>query len=352
MSTTTALTTLPPAREKAGFMPVLTIEDAIERRNLMVELTRRVMVKDLDYGTIPGTDKPTLLKAGAEKLCTIFGLRTEKPEVVERVEDWTGKDHGGEPFFYYLIRQDLTRNGEVVASQMGSCNSREKKYRWRNADRACPQCGAAAIKRSKFPPRDDPGAQPGWYCYGKAGGCGANFAANDQSILGQQAGRIPNPDVADCVNAILKMAQKRAFVAAALVATNASEFFSHDIEDMEIVDAEYEPAQPRPQQQQKPAPQQQQPAGPDPNGPEKFQADAEARDAALAKGGIIPEGALLAEVERWARGKGLPEDLAAWTPPQVRDARRHLSVWVAEKTDESLRQSAAKEQELLEGAPR
>ena len=43
--------------------------------------------------------------------------------------------------------------------------------------------------------------------------------------------RIPNPDVADVVNTIQKMAQKRALVAATLIATSASEFFTQDVED-------------------------------------------------------------------------------------------------------------------------
>jgi hypothetical protein len=43
--------------------------------------------------------------------------------------------------------------------------------------------------------------------------------------------RIPNPDAADVVNTIQKMAQKRALVAATLIATSASEFFTQDVED-------------------------------------------------------------------------------------------------------------------------
>jgi len=43
--------------------------------------------------------------------------------------------------------------------------------------------------------------------------------------------RIPNPDGADVVNTIQKMAQKRALVAATLLATSASEFFTQDVED-------------------------------------------------------------------------------------------------------------------------
>ena len=43
--------------------------------------------------------------------------------------------------------------------------------------------------------------------------------------------RVPNPDIADVVNTIQKMAQKRALVAATLIATSASEFFTQDVED-------------------------------------------------------------------------------------------------------------------------
>ena len=43
--------------------------------------------------------------------------------------------------------------------------------------------------------------------------------------------RVPNPDGADVVNTIQKMAQKRALVAATLIATSASEFFTQDVED-------------------------------------------------------------------------------------------------------------------------
>jgi len=44
-------------------------------------------------------------------------------------------------------------------------------------------------------------------------------------------GRVPNPDTADVVNTIQKMAQKRALVPATLLATSGSEFFTQDLED-------------------------------------------------------------------------------------------------------------------------
>ena len=84
-------------------MPALTIEAAVERFNLLVEFVRTVMRKDIDFGIIPGTSKPTLLKPGSEKLCTLFGL-TSRFQLIEKVEDWTGNEHNGEPFFFYVYR--------------------------------------------------------------------------------------------------------------------------------------------------------------------------------------------------------------------------------------------------------
>lgn len=217
------------------YMPAMSIPQAAARFNTLVEFVQKVMRPDVDYGIIPGTPKPTLLKPGAEKLTTLFGLTT-RFVIVEKTEDWTGDQYGGEPFFYYWYRCQLWRGDRLIAEADGSCNSRESKYRWRNADRRCPSCDQATIKRSKFPPKGAPqGTEPGWYCYAKVGGCGAEFAAKDPAIVGQQTGRTPNPDICDQVNTFQKMAQKRAMIAATLIGVNASEFFTQDIEDIQPV---------------------------------------------------------------------------------------------------------------------
>ncbi len=49
--------------------------------------------------------------------------------------------------------------------------------------------------------------------------------------------RVPNEDIASQVNTVQKIGQKRAFVAATLIGVNASEFFTQDIEDLELVGA-------------------------------------------------------------------------------------------------------------------
>ena len=74
-------------------MPALSIQEVAERRNAVVEFTRTAMHEGVDFGVIPNTNKPTLLKPGAEKLCTLFGLAPTF-ETLDDIKDWTGLVHG------------------------------------------------------------------------------------------------------------------------------------------------------------------------------------------------------------------------------------------------------------------
>lgn len=193
-------------------MPLMSLEDAAERRYSLVAFTQRIMVKDIDYGTIPGTNKPTLLKPGAEKLTTFFGLSPHY-ELVESEKDWTGEAHGGEPFFYFSYRCILKRGDVVAGAGDGSCNSWEKKYRFRSvfeweATNEEKETAIEVVTKTK---------KSGHGTY--------------------QVYKVKNPNPADLVNTIQKMAQKRALVAATLVAVNASEFFTQDMEDI-VIDGE------------------------------------------------------------------------------------------------------------------
>lgn len=227
--------------ESAGFLsPVVTVKNALNAYQAKKDLIDGIMKPGVDFGMIPGTNKNTLLKAGAEKATSFFGLSPRFRDAVV-VEDFTGKDHDGEPFFFYRRTCELWRGNHIVASVDGSCNSFEKKYRYRGGERVCPECGKATIKKSKFPPKSDPQASPGFYCYSKIGGCGMEFSANDPAITNQELGQVKNPDVADLANTILKMADKRALVAATLIATGLSEYFTQDVEDFvqgEIIESQ------------------------------------------------------------------------------------------------------------------
>lgn len=238
--------------------PVVGIEEAKNKFEMVRKYTANCLTKDVDYGKVPGVSKPSLLKPGAEKICSLFGL-TPKFVCVDKIMNWNGEGNpDGEPFFYFEYRCDLFRGGEFVASCDASCNSWEKKYRYRKGELVCPNCGKP-LRKSKN--------NDGYYCWTKTGGCGATFASNDSAITSQKVGDVKNYDTAEQVNTFMKMAQKRAYVGATLIACNLSEYYTQDVEDMdrnsfipeqpEYVEAEYTPVQQTQpqtvQQQPKPA---------------------------------------------------------------------------------------------------
>lgn len=212
-------------------MPVMDVQAAAQRRKDIVDFTKTIMVKDTDYGVVPGTrGKPTLYKPGAEKLTTFFGL-SPRFEVLEKELDWTGDEHGGESFFYFQYRCSLYRGDVLVGQGVGSCNSFEKKYRYRNV----PEWEATDEEKEN-----------------------AMAITQKRSSRGPfKLYKVPNPDPADLVNTIDKMSQKRALVAATLIAVNASEFFTQDLEDLnfdDVIEGEYtesEKPAPKPKRQPK-----------------------------------------------------------------------------------------------------
>jgi hypothetical protein len=158
------------------------------------------LVDGSDYGVIPGTDKPTLLKPGAEKIVKLLDL-ADTYDVVNSLEDW---DRGR---FHYQVRCRLIAigSGVVVAEGVGACNSMESRYRWR------------------------------WVWQDEL----AQLGQTPQGLRTRPRGdgvqyRVENDDVYSQVNTILKIAKKRAQVDAALSVGRLSEVFTQDLEDMEM----------------------------------------------------------------------------------------------------------------------
>lgn len=243
----------------ADFLPIFELPQALARRNAVVQYVQQLMVEGRDFGTIPGSNKPSLLKPGAEKLVTFFGM---SPEFVTETstEDWTGAQHGGEPFFYFTYRCRLTRNALLIGEGVGSCNSWESKYRYRwvpaaqvpaSIDKATLAVRDSSVSEFAFAvDKAETGGQYGkpmeyWQQFRAAIDNGTAVEIQKPTKSGKKMAawsiprimyQVPNKDVADVVNTVQKMAQKRALVAAVLVGVNASEFFTQDIEDMEIID--------------------------------------------------------------------------------------------------------------------
>ncbi|WP_413581113.1 hypothetical protein [Bdellovibrio sp. HCB288] len=152
------------------------------QREMLKGFVSKQLTAEVDYGVVPGTKKNSLYKPGAEKLKMLFGLGA-RFIVVTKEHD--RKDN----YLCYEYKCEVyhLKTDRVVAECVGICSSQEKKYATR---------GVYEWKDRK-------------------------------RVLVKTE---PTP-VADVQNTISKMAQKRAFVGAIILATGASDFFTQDLED-------------------------------------------------------------------------------------------------------------------------
>jgi len=230
--------------------PELAIQRTKMLSNLVTKLHKEVLQEGVDYGVIPGTKKPSLLKPGMEKLLHTLRLRP-RFDAVSITEDFE------KPLFHYRYKCVLVEieTGYEIAESNGSCNSRESKYAWRwVSEHQIPEGlnkDDLEIRKSSVGEYDfavEGGKTDGQY--GKPESHWKKFkdAIEDGSatkteketkrgmatywLINSTVYRIPNPDVYDQVNTIDKMAQKRALGSAILQAANVSEHFTVDIENL------------------------------------------------------------------------------------------------------------------------
>lgn len=74
-----------------------------------------------DFGVVPGTQKPTLLKPGAEKIQMLMGVTSEY-NVIDKVEDYESG------YFDYTVKCVLYKSGMQLTEGLGSANTKESKY--------------------------------------------------------------------------------------------------------------------------------------------------------------------------------------------------------------------------------
>lgn len=197
----------------------LSIGDVKNQVVKIQQLMHEVLQEGQHYGTIPGTEKPTLLKPGAEKINFMFRIGTGRLEITK-----LDFDNGHREITVTTPIIHIPTN-TVLAYGIGSCSTLESKYKYRNAAKKCPTCGKETIIKGK----EEYGG--GWICFAKKGGCGAKYKENDKIITDQVVGKVENPDIADVYNTVLKMAAKRSYVDGTIKASAASDFFTQDIED-------------------------------------------------------------------------------------------------------------------------
>lgn len=171
----------------------LSTQQIRENVNLIQGVMAAVMKNGVHFGAIPGCgDKPTLFKAGAEKILATFRISVE-PEV----EDLSTADCA----HYRVKTRGMTPGGLHVGTGIGECSSDEEKYRWRFA-----VCDAEFEAQPETRRR-------------------LKYKRDGTTI--KQVRTAP----ADVANTVLKMAKKRSQVDLCLTATAASDIFTQDIVD-------------------------------------------------------------------------------------------------------------------------
>jgi hypothetical protein len=170
----------------------MAVAEIISHVALVQEVMRAVMKPDVHYGVIPGTDKPTLYKQGAEVLCMAFRVAD-----AYQVEDLSTPD---------VVRYRVTcigthqTTGTVLGTGMGEASSAEEKYKWRKAWDEEFDATPANMRRIK---------------------------------TGKYKTKQVRTEPPDLANTILKMANKRAKIAMTINVTACGDMFGQDLEDMD-----------------------------------------------------------------------------------------------------------------------
>jgi hypothetical protein len=125
----------------------------VEPKRMNYEITapngvKTTLKRDVDFGVIPKTKKPSLYKSGAEKICFAYGLM-QRYTVESKIEQTDP-----EPFFFYTVRCDLVKlnlqTGQeyVFTSGYGSANTKEKRNGFNGAYDAANSSLKMAAKRA------------------------------------------------------------------------------------------------------------------------------------------------------------------------------------------------------------
>lgn len=170
------------------------------------EMRRASLSDGSDFMVIPGTNKPSLLKPGAEKLLMVAGYGVHIDQIP------TTRDGA-------MYRCLITRPAGTQW-QCGICGDRDhvtivgqsEGYAGYDEDRFCQ---TAAEKRAKAEADE------------------RRYAAADERAVRPWKWESITEDYRAPFNSLMKMAQKRALVGATLIALSASGLFTQDLEDEE-----------------------------------------------------------------------------------------------------------------------
>jgi hypothetical protein len=187
-----------PVQETRALTDRLTPAQIKADTDLILQVMHATMTKGQDYGVIPGTDKPTLYKPGAEKLMMTFRLAGE-PTIADL--------SAGDVIRYRVMTRMIhAPSGMTLGYGVGEASTDEEKYKWRK-----PVCDA------EFDETPEDRRRVAWK------------KKKDQTPYSQKQIRtVP----ADLANTVLKMADKRSLIGGVLKVTAASALFAQDLEEL------------------------------------------------------------------------------------------------------------------------
>ena len=202
----------------------LSIESVVSQVAKVQNLMKRVLKKNEHYGVIPGTNKNTLYKSGAEKIGLTFRVATKIHETTTDL----GDDHRD---FSYRVELYHAPSSLFLGEGVGSASTKESKYRYRwetiGTGVAPPHQYLKTGKRELLVStlREKKKKIP-------------NDVA-EITVIKNNEGRNEiafkrkgeNRDIADVYNTVRKMGKKRAYVDAIITAFSLSDMFTQDLEE-------------------------------------------------------------------------------------------------------------------------
>jgi hypothetical protein len=170
------------------------MEEVVARVRRVREVMKDLMEEGVHYGRVPGSQKPSLFKPGAELLLMTFRVG---PKL--EVEDLS---NGDEVRYRVKVIGFYQPTAETLAEGIGEASTNEEKYRWR-----------AAVHEKEW-----------------------NATGEDRRRIkydrnGNETKQI-RTSPADLANTVLLMAVKRGTVNMTRVVTACSDIFDQDLEDL------------------------------------------------------------------------------------------------------------------------
>jgi hypothetical protein len=196
----------------------LPVEEVKAQVESIQKLMGSLMRNGEHYGKIPGCgDKPSLLKAGAEKLGFMFRLA---PDFTV-----TGKElPNGHREYEVVCRLTHIDSKNFVGTGIGLASTMESKYRYRNSRKE--------VNTGKPVPKEYWDNNKDQKYLGGNGYQARKIDSQWMIVRVEDVGKAENPDIADVYNTVLKIAKKRAHVDAIITVTAASDIFIQDVEDL------------------------------------------------------------------------------------------------------------------------